>query len=78
MCMSRLPGLPAFDAVGEPETLLQRWTTWKAEFELSLLWELGTLPKIELFYFTGLDPESEIFSIIQFLPKFAGARKTTT
>ena len=34
MCFSGLPGLPAFDAVGEPETLAQRWTTWKAEFEL--------------------------------------------
>ena len=32
--LSGLPGLPAFDAVGEPETLAQRWTTWKAEFEL--------------------------------------------
>ena len=34
MCLSGLPGLPAFDAVGEPATLAQRWTTWKAEFEL--------------------------------------------
>ena len=76
--LSGLPGLPAFDAVGEPETLAQRWTTWKAEFEWSLLRELGTLPKRELFYFTELDPESEIFSIFQFLPKLAGARKTTT
>ena len=32
--LSGLPGLPAFDAVGEPETLAQRWTTSKAEFEL--------------------------------------------
>ena len=35
MCLSRLPGLPAFDAVGEPATLAQRWTTWKNEFELT-------------------------------------------
>ena len=34
VCLSELPGLPAFDAVGEPATLAQRWTTWKAEFEL--------------------------------------------
>ena len=34
MCLSGLPGLPAFDTVGEPATLAQRWTTWKAEFEL--------------------------------------------
>ena len=41
----------------------------------SLLRWLGPLPKIELFYFTKLDPESEIFSIIQFLLKFAGGAK---
>ena len=29
-----LPGLPPFHAGGDPETLAQRWTTWKAEFEL--------------------------------------------
>ena len=34
VCLSGLPGLPAFDAVGEPETLAQGWTTWKAEFKL--------------------------------------------
>ena len=35
VCLSGLPGLPAFAAVGEPATLAQqRWTTWKAEFEL--------------------------------------------
>ena len=34
VCLSRLPGLPAFDAVGKPLTLAQRWTTWKDEFEL--------------------------------------------
>ncbi len=33
-CLSGLPGLLAFDAVGEPATLAQRWTTWKEEFEL--------------------------------------------
>ena len=32
--LSRLPGLQAFDAVGEPATLAQRWLTWKDEFEL--------------------------------------------
>ena len=37
MCLIGLPGLPAFDAVGEPETLAQRWTTWKAEFELYVI-----------------------------------------
>ena len=34
VCLSGLPGLPAFDAVGEPATLSQRWLTWKNEFEL--------------------------------------------
>ena len=34
VCLSGLPGLPAFDAVGEPATLAQRWITWKGEFEL--------------------------------------------
>ena len=29
-----LPGLPSFDAVGEPATLTHRWLTWKEEFEL--------------------------------------------
>ena len=32
--LSGLPGLPAFNAVGEPATLEQRWLTWKEEFEL--------------------------------------------
>ena len=32
--LSGLPGLPAFDAVGDPATLAQRWLTWKDEFEL--------------------------------------------
>jgi len=32
--LSRLPGLPALDAVGESATLVQRWLTWKDEFEL--------------------------------------------
>lgn len=34
VCLSGLPGLPGFDAVGEPATLAQRWLTWKEEFEL--------------------------------------------
>ena len=34
VCLSRLPGLPVFDAVGEPATLAQCWMTWRAEFEL--------------------------------------------
>ena len=34
VCLSGLPGLPSFDAVGEPATLAQRWLTWKEEFEL--------------------------------------------
>ena len=34
VCLSRLPGLLAFDAVGEPATLAQQWLTWKEEFEL--------------------------------------------
>ena len=41
----------------------------------SLLRWLAPLPKIELFYFTGLDPESEIFSIVQFLPRLEGGAK---
>ena len=32
--LSGLPGLQAFNAVGEPATLAQRWLTWKDEFEL--------------------------------------------
>ena len=34
VCLSGLPGLPAFDVVGEPVTLAQRWITWKEDFEL--------------------------------------------
>ena len=34
VCLSGLPGLLSFDAVGEPATLAQRWVTWKEEFEL--------------------------------------------
>ena len=34
VCLSELPGLPAFNTVGEHGTLAHRWTTWKAEFEL--------------------------------------------
>ena len=34
VCLSGLPGLLAFDAVGKPATLAQRWITWKAKFEL--------------------------------------------
>ena len=34
VCLSGLPGLPAFEAVGEPVTLAQRWITWKEDFEL--------------------------------------------
>jgi len=32
--LSGLPGLQAFNAVGEPATLAQRWLTGKDEFEL--------------------------------------------
>ena len=32
--LSGSPGLPTFDAVGEPVTLAQRWLTWEDEFEL--------------------------------------------
>lgn len=34
VCLSGLPGLPVFDAIGEPATHTQRWITWRAEFEL--------------------------------------------
>ena len=34
VCLSGLPGLSVFDAVGEPATLAQRQITWRAEFEL--------------------------------------------
>ena len=34
VCLSGLPGLPAFNAVDEAATLAQRWLTWKDEFEL--------------------------------------------
>ena len=31
--LSGLLGVLAFDAVGEPVTLVQRWITWKEEFK---------------------------------------------
>ena len=34
VCLSGLPRHPAFDAVGEPATLAQRWITCKEEFKL--------------------------------------------
>ena len=34
VCLTGLTGLKAFDAVGEPATLAQRWKTWRDEFEL--------------------------------------------
>lgn len=34
VCLSGLPGLPVFDAIGEPATHAQRWMTWRAKFEL--------------------------------------------
>ena len=33
MYLSGLSGWLAFDALGEPATLAQPWTTWKAKFE---------------------------------------------
>ena len=33
VCLSRLPGLRALDAVGEPAIFAQRWLIWKEEFE---------------------------------------------
>ena len=64
---------------GEHGTLAHRWTTWKAEFELYVTASgISDATQKKALYFTLLDPESEIFSIIQFLPRFAGAQKTTT
>ncbi|XP_048584683.1 uncharacterized protein K02A2.6-like [Nematostella vectensis] len=34
VCLSGLPTPKAFDCIGEPATLEQRWTIWKSEFEL--------------------------------------------
>ena len=34
VCLTGLTGIKAFDTVGEPATLAQRWKTWKSEFEL--------------------------------------------
>ncbi|XP_048590584.1 uncharacterized protein LOC116613084 isoform X1 [Nematostella vectensis] len=34
VCLSGLPTPKAFDCIGEPATLEQRWTIWKFEFEL--------------------------------------------
>ena len=34
LCLSGLTGPAAFDTVGEPATLSQRWRIWKDEFEL--------------------------------------------
>lgn len=34
VCLTGLSGVKAFDAVGDPSTLAQRWGTWKSEFEL--------------------------------------------
>ena len=34
VCLSGLPGFPAFDVFSEPATLAQRWLTQKEEFEL--------------------------------------------
>ena len=34
VCLTGLTGVKAFDAVGEPATLAQRWKKWKQEFEL--------------------------------------------
>ena len=35
--LSGLPGLKRVDAVGEPDTLAQRWLAWKEEFELHVI-----------------------------------------
>ena len=34
VCLSGLTGPAAFDTVGEPATLWERWRVWKDEFEL--------------------------------------------
>ena len=41
VCLSVLPGLSVFDAVGELATLAQRWITWRAEFELYVTGDYG-------------------------------------
>ena len=35
VCLSGLPGLPVFDAIGEPATHAQRWITWRAASGIS-------------------------------------------
>ena len=63
MCLRGLPGLPALDAVGKPASLAQRWTTWKAEFELHVTaLQISNLLKRELFYFSLLDPDFNSYS----------------
>lgn len=76
VCLSGLPGLPVFDAIGEPATHAQRWITWRAEFELYVTASGITQLKRELFYLHLPDSESEISSTAQFLLMFAAELKT--
>jgi len=65
--------LPALDAVGEPASLAQRCTTWKAEFELHVTALQISNPSQERALLLQLAGPR-----LQFLLKFAGAQKTIT
>ena len=73
MCLRGLPGLPELDAVGQPASLAQRWTIWKAELELhvnALQISNPTQERALLLQLAG--PR------LQFLLKFAVVPKTMT
>ena len=71
ICLSGLPGLPAFDAVGEPATLAKRWLNWKDEFELyATAFRISdpTQKRALLLHLAGPKVRN-MFLIIRFLPK---------
>ena len=50
------PSVPQFDSVGEPETLSQRWTQWKEEFDIYIVAAEVTDAKVKqarLLFFGG-------------------------
>ena len=78
VCLSGLPGYPAFDAVGESATLAQRRLTWKEEFELYVTASgISDPTQKKSYFFTSAGPKSEMFSIIRFLSKHEAKRKIT-
>jgi len=62
--LSRLTGLQAFNAVGEPATLAQQWLTLKDKFKLYVTaQESATQHKRGCLFFTLPGPKSETFLI---------------